>query len=120
MMLVCVQVGRAAQTSNKKRSMRLCPRSVWTTSGWNCTPYMRLSGSSIAATGASGVLAVATNPGGAPVIASPWLIHTSDVAPASNTASSIDGAQSLYTDSGPPDRMIPRGLRARSSSTGVS
>ena len=33
-----------------------------------------------AATGAPGLFAVATNPGGASVMASPWLIHTLAVA----------------------------------------
>ncbi len=37
---------------------------------------MARSGSCKAATGASGLLAVATNPGGTPVMASPWLIQT--------------------------------------------
>ncbi len=38
---------------------------------------MRRSGSWKAATGASGHSAVATNPSGTVVMASPWLIHTS-------------------------------------------
>ena len=42
-----------------------CRTGVWTTSGWHCTPQIRRSGCSSTATGASGVLAVATNPAGA-------------------------------------------------------
>ncbi len=38
---------------------------------------MARSGFCRAATGTSGLLAVATNPGGTAVMASPWLIHTS-------------------------------------------
>ena len=38
MMLVCVHRGRAPHTSNRKRSSSSWPRSVCTTSGWNCTP----------------------------------------------------------------------------------
>ncbi len=41
---------------------------------------MARSGSWRAATGASGLEAVATNPSGTAVMASPWLIHTSAVA----------------------------------------
>ena len=52
---------------------------MWTTSGWNCTPKIRRSGSCRAATGAPGLVAVATNPGGTSVMASPWLIQTSEV-----------------------------------------
>ena len=52
------------------------PWGVCDTSGWYCTPQMRRSGDSSAATGASAVKAVAVNPGGAWVMASKWLIHT--------------------------------------------
>jgi hypothetical protein len=58
--------------------LRTCePYGVWTTSGWYCTPQIFRSGASMTAIGASGVPAVATNPGGTSVTASKWLIHTS-------------------------------------------
>ncbi len=38
--------------------------------------------------------------------------------PASNSAGSVRGAPSAYTDAGPPDRMIAFGLRASISATG--
>ena len=39
--------------------------------------------------------------------------------PAVNSAVSMPGAPSAYTDDGPPDRMIAFGLRASISSTGI-
>ena len=74
-----VHPGAHPHTSIRKWSKSSLPRSVWTTSGWNCTPYSRCSGSCIAATGAPELVAVATNPAGTSVMASPWLIHTPDV-----------------------------------------
>ena len=53
------------------------PCGVWTTSGWYCTAQTLPVGDSNAATGASGVDAVATKPAGTSVTASKWLIHTS-------------------------------------------
>ena len=79
MMETWVQAGRHPQASSRNRSNTSLPRSVWTTSGWNCTPKMRRSASCRAATGAPGLVAVATNPGGTSVMASPWLIQTSEV-----------------------------------------
>ena len=53
------------------------PFGVCATSGWYCTAQILRSTDSNAATGASGVDAVATNPAGGTVTASKWLIHTS-------------------------------------------
>ena len=39
--------------------------------------------------------------------------------PSSSRPSSSGGAPSAYTDAGPPDRMIPRGLRRAISSSGT-
>ncbi len=50
---------------------------VWPTSGWYCTAQIFRSTDSKAATGASGVEAVAWKPAGGTVTASKWLIHTS-------------------------------------------
>ena len=80
MMETCVHPGRQPQTSMRKWSNTSLPRSVWTTSGWNCRPKSRRSGSCIAATGAPGLVAVRVKPSGTAVMASPWLIHTLDVA----------------------------------------
>ena len=52
------------------------PCSVWSTSGWNCTPASLRSTSSNAATAAPAVVAVTTKPSGAADTSSPWLIHT--------------------------------------------
>ena len=80
MMDTLVQFGRQPHTSSRKRSKISEPRSVCTTSGWNCTPKMRRSASCRAATGAPGLVAVATKPAGGSVMASPWLIQTCEVA----------------------------------------
>ena len=40
--------------------------------------------------------------------------------PDSYRAGSTVGAQSAYTDFGPPEKMMPLGRRARSSAAGVS
>ena len=79
MMETCVHSGRHPHTSIRKWSNTSLPRSVCTTSGWNCRPKSLRSGSCMAATGAPGLVAVATNPSGTTVMASPWLIHTLDV-----------------------------------------
>ena len=79
MMDTCVQPGRHPHTSMRKWSNTSLPRSVCTTSGWNCSPNSLRSGSCMAATGAPGLVAVATNPSGTAVMASPWLIHTLEV-----------------------------------------
>ncbi len=76
----CVHAGRQPHTSMRKWSKTSLPRSVCTTSGWNCRPKSRRSGSCMAATGAPGVVAVATKPSGTAVMASPWLIHTVECA----------------------------------------
>ena len=39
--------------------------------------------------------------------------------PASNSAGSVRGAPSAYTEDGPPDRMIARGRFASISATGI-
>ena len=80
MMETWVQLGRQPQTSIRKWSKTSLPRSVCTTSGWNCSPKRRRSGSCMAATGAPALVAVAAKPSGTAVMASPWLIHTFDVA----------------------------------------
>ena len=71
-----VHPGRHPQTSIRKWSNTSLPRSVCTTSGWNWSPKSRRSGSCMAATGAPALDAVATNPDGTSVMASPWLIQT--------------------------------------------
>ena len=65
------------QMSMTKRRSSAWPDLVWVTSGWNCTPYQRLSSLAIAATGMRSVRAVTMKPGGATETWSPWLIHTS-------------------------------------------
>ncbi len=75
----CVHSGAQPHTSMRKWSNTSPPRSVCTTSGWNCNPKSRRAGSCMAATGAAGDVAVATKPEGTSVMASPWLIHTDDV-----------------------------------------
>ena len=50
-----VQVGRQPQTSYRKRLSSSWPPGVWTTSGWNWTPWIRRPACSNAATGASAV-----------------------------------------------------------------
>jgi hypothetical protein len=87
---VWVQVGRAPHTSNRNDRSTSWPRSVCTTSGWNCTPYTARSRSSSAAIGAPGVDAVTVKPSGARVIASPWLIHT--ICSAASGSSTSDAA----------------------------
>ena len=61
----------------RNRCSTAIPCGVCTTSGCHCTPQILRSRHSSAATGASGVLAVAVKPGGGTVTASKWLIHTS-------------------------------------------
>ena len=80
MMETCVHAGRQPHTSIRKWSKTSPPRSVCTTSGWNCSPKRRRSGSCMAATGPPGLVAVAAKPAGTAVMASPWLIHTFEVA----------------------------------------
>ena len=80
MIETCVHPGAHPHTSIRKWSNTSPPRSVCTTSGWNCSPNRRRSASCMAATGAPPDDAVATNPGGTSVMASPWLIQTDDVA----------------------------------------
>jgi len=72
---VAVQVGEQSQASNRNHLSRSLPKGVWTTSGWNCTPYIRRSGFSMAATGEEAVWAVTANPSGARDTASRWLIQ---------------------------------------------
>jgi len=72
---VFVHVGGIPATWCKKFASKSWPRSVWATSGWNCTACRRRSTSSMTATGASGDEPVTTNPSGAVAIASPWLIQ---------------------------------------------
>ncbi len=79
MMETWVHSGAQPQTSMRKWSKTSPPRSVCTTSGWNCRPKKRRSGSCIAATGAPSLVAVPTKPWGTAVMASPWLIHTDEV-----------------------------------------
>ena len=64
MIETCVHAGRHPHTSMRKWSKTSLPRSVCTTSGWNCTPKSRRSGSSMAATGAPALVAVGVKPGG--------------------------------------------------------
>ena len=68
---------------------------VWTTSGWNCTPWIRRSTCSSTATGASGVLAVTRKPWGGPTIESKWLIHTIWCSGSSSTDGSPLGSRSV-------------------------
>ncbi len=70
-----VQVGAQSHTSNRNALRRSVPKGVWITSGWNCTPYIRRSGDSIAATGAPSVSAVTAKPSGGRTTASRWLIQ---------------------------------------------
>ena len=92
MMETCVHSGRHPQTSIRKWSNTSLPRSVCTTSGWNCSPKRRRSGSCMAATGAPAEVAVATNPAGTAVMASPWLIQTVERAGQSGNSGEPDGA----------------------------
>ncbi len=62
--------------SNRKCSSTGWPCSVWSTSGWNCTPADRRARSSNAAISAPAERAVTVNPSGAADTESPWLIHT--------------------------------------------
>ena len=62
--------------SNRKCSSTRWPCSVWSTSGWNCTPADRRARSSNAATSAPAERAVTVKPSGAADTESPWLIHT--------------------------------------------
>ena len=78
MMDTCVHPGAHPHTSIRKWSNTSPPRSVCTTSGWNCKPKSPRAASCMAATGAPGDVAVATNPAGTAVMASPWLIHTEE------------------------------------------
>ena len=74
----------AADVDGGSCSNSSLPRSVCTTSGWNCTPKMRAIGVVRWRPPAHpGWSAVATNPSGTAVMASPWLIHTVRRRPAS-------------------------------------
>ena len=74
-MFSMVQDGRQPASSRNRLSSRV-PCSVCMTSGWNWTPNMPGSGSSIAATGVAAVRAVTVKPGGAAVQVSPCDIQT--------------------------------------------
>jgi hypothetical protein len=76
MIEVMVQVGRAPARWCRNWRITCWPWGVCDTSGWYCTPQMRRSGDSSAATGAPAEVAVATNPSGTRVMPSKWLIHT--------------------------------------------
>ena len=69
---------RAAAAHVEQEPGRAAPGrpGVWTTSGWNWTPWIRRPACSSAATATSAVRAVATKPSGARTIESKWLIHT--------------------------------------------
>jgi hypothetical protein len=74
--LAVVQDGVTPAISYRKCSRTACPCSLWSTSGWNCTPASRRSASSKAATGVWSVRATTRNPSGAAVTASPCDIQT--------------------------------------------
>ena len=71
-----VHVGGTPATSYRKFLRMSCPCGVWTTSGWNWTPYSRRPRSSNAAIGVDGDDAVTTAPAGGAVTESRWLIQT--------------------------------------------
>ena len=76
MTLPIVHVGAIPAISWRKCSSTAWPCAECSTSGWNWTPARRRSESSNAATGVPEVRATTSNPAGAWVTASPWLIHT--------------------------------------------
>ncbi len=75
-MLTIVQVGRQPAIWCRKCSSTFWPCWVCITSGCHCTPAIRRSSDSNAATGVTSVPASTRNPSGAAVTESPWDIHT--------------------------------------------
>ena len=76
MKLSVVQSPLAPQTLTAKFCSSRAPSSVWTTSGWNCTPKSGSLSCATAARGALSVAAMARKPSGSRVRWSPWLIQT--------------------------------------------
>ncbi len=75
-MLAAVQSAPSPAKSCRKRLSTCCPCGLCITSGWYCTPASRRARFSNPATAAPALLATTSNPSGAAVTASPWLIHT--------------------------------------------
>ena len=85
-MLTMVQVGRQPAMWSRKCSSTFCPCSVCITSGCHCTPAIRRSSDSKAATGVPVVEASTVKSGGAAVTESPCDIQTVCAVPGSRRA----------------------------------
>ena len=98
--------------SHPHRSMKLSririPGTVWVTSGWNCMPQMRRSGSPIAATGQSPVSPRRSNPGGISATVSRWLIQ---IFSTGDRPSSTPEAESTRSDAAPNSMRSPGSTR---------
>ena len=75
-MLAGVHSAPSPAKSCRNRLSTCWPCGVCMTSGWYCTPARRRLRFSKPATAAPGLLATTSNPSGAAVTASPWLIQT--------------------------------------------
>ena len=81
MKALIVQSGLQPQTRKTKFFNIRPPIGVWTTSGWNCTPYIRLFPSIMAHISEFMLRAMVLNPEGRASTLSPWLIQTLILSP---------------------------------------